>query len=232
MSRWLITIGWILGSAFLTRLIPFSSFFRNVDTMIHEFGHAAATLMLSGRVLSMELNPDHSGVTYSTVAASWNIIPIAMAGYVTSSLFSLLMFYLYSRRNHKLGLLLITSIALATLFLFVHQGFGVRWLTGFILLTGVICFLGQGIQKFYYLLLCFLTLEESVLGPVTIAVYAYLQPGEAGDASNLGMHTGIPGLVWALFFAVFALWCAKKALGFFFRRGRAGRTYEYETRHG
>jgi len=232
MSRWLITICWILGSAFLTRLIPFSSFFRNVDTMIHEFGHAAATLLLSGRVLSMELNPDHSGVTYSTITAPWNIVPIAMAGYVSSSLFSLLMFYLYSRRNQKLGLLLIMAIALTTLLLFVHQGFGVRWLTGFILLTGVICFLGQGIQTFYYLLLCFLMLEESVLGPVTIVAYAFLQPGEAGDATNLGRYTGIPGLVWALFFAVFALWCAKKALGFFFRRSRAGRTYEYESYQG
>ncbi len=70
-------------------------FFRNLDTMIHEFGHAMATLLLSGRVLRIDLNPDHSGVTYSTIPASstWGMAAVSLAGYVTAALVSLLLFF-------------------------------------------------------------------------------------------------------------------------------------------
>lgn len=69
MNKWLKTLLFLAGSALLTRFIPFSSLFRNLDTMFHEFGHALVTLLLSGSVLRIELYPDHSGVTYSAIAA-------------------------------------------------------------------------------------------------------------------------------------------------------------------
>lgn len=37
MSNWVKTILFLIGSALLTHWIP-SSFFRNLDTMVHEFG--------------------------------------------------------------------------------------------------------------------------------------------------------------------------------------------------
>jgi len=221
MSKWLMTVLFLAGSAFLTRLIPFSSFFRNLDTMIHEFGHAAATLLTSGRVLRIELNPDHSGVTYSTLASSWSVFPVALSGYVIASLFALLMFYLYHKRNYKMGLILITLIAIAMLALFVHRGFGVLWLTGFVALNAIVYFLGETATKYYFLALSFLTLEESVAGPLFLAVHAVASPEEAGDAANLARITSIPPLVWALVFSLFSLWCAKEALGLFLGRRRA-----------
>ena len=62
MSNWVKTILFLIGSAVLTHWIP-SSFFRNLDTMVHEFGHAVVTLALSGKVMYIELYSDHSGVT-------------------------------------------------------------------------------------------------------------------------------------------------------------------------
>jgi len=218
MSRWLITILFLLGSAFLTRLIPFSSFFRSLDTMIHEFGHALMTLLLSGRVLNMELYADHSGVTYSTMNHSWHVIPIALAGYMTASLFAMLLFYLHYKKNQKLGLTLVTFIALFTLLLFVRQGFGVIWLIGFIALNLIVLLLSGNVQKYYYLFLAFLTLEESVVGPAYLVLYAVTKPGSAGDATNLSDFTLLPALVWAIFFVLFALWCASHALRFFFKQ--------------
>jgi hypothetical protein len=229
MSKWLMTVLFLAGSAFLTRLIPFSSFFRNLDTMIHEFGHAAVTLLTSGRVLRIELNPDHSGVTYSTLSTTWSVFLVALSGYVIASLFSLLMFYLYHKRNYKLGLVLMTLIAIAMLALFVHRGFGVLWLTGFIALNAIVYFLGETATKYYYLALAFLTLEESVVGPLFLIVHAIASPGEAGDAANLARLTLVPPLVWALIFSLFSLWCAKEALGLFLGRRRLrarGRTPE------
>ena len=79
---------------------PFSSWFRILDTMIHELGHAAMTLLMSGRVLSIELNPDHSGVTYSMLASGgWSPIVVSLAGYTSASLFAILMFYGYAKKN-------------------------------------------------------------------------------------------------------------------------------------
>ena len=86
MNKWLKTILFLVASVFLTRFIPFSSLFRNLDTMIHEFGHALMTLLLSGKVLRIELYADHSGVTYSSMLTPGRSILVSLAGYVTASL--------------------------------------------------------------------------------------------------------------------------------------------------
>lgn len=100
MNKWLKALLFLAGAAFLTRLIPFSSWFRILDTMIHELGHAAMTLLMSGRVLSIELNPDHSGVTYSMLASGgWSPIVVSLAGYTSASLFAILMFYGYAKEK-------------------------------------------------------------------------------------------------------------------------------------
>jgi hypothetical protein len=48
----------MLITAFLTRFIPFSEFFRNVDTLVHELSHALVTLLLSGSVMFINLYAD------------------------------------------------------------------------------------------------------------------------------------------------------------------------------
>ncbi|WP_338130995.1 M50 family metallopeptidase [Cohnella rhizosphaerae] len=173
---------------------PVFFFFRNLDTMMHEFSHALAALLLSGRVLGIELHSDHSGVTYTMLASSWSSLPVSMSGYIGASLFSLLLFALYRRRAQRLGLALIVAVAATMLILFVHGGFGMAWLASFIALTGTMLFLGPKIRSFYYLLLAFLTLEESALGPITLALTALGSPSRAGDATNLANATGVPAI--------------------------------------
>lgn len=212
MSNWLKTILFLLGSAFLTRLIP-TSFFRNLDTMIHEFGHAVATLALSGKVMYIELFADHSGVTYSAVTSNWSLFPIALAGYTSASLFALFLFRSYAGERQRLGLQIITLIAAISLVLFVRNEFGMMWLIGFIVLNVLmLAFAPRWMRNFYYLLLAFLTLEESVFGPLSLIVYALHNPAQAGDATNLARLSGIPSLFWAIVFSLFALWCAKRAI--------------------
>ncbi|TBL69840.1 M50 family metallopeptidase [Paenibacillus thalictri] len=213
MSNWLKTILFLLGSAFLTHFIPFSSFFRNLDTMVHEFGHAVVTLALSGKVMYIELYGDHSGVTYSSVSSSWSLIPISLAGYMTASLFAVFLFHSYAKGKQRLGLQIMTLIALISLILFVRNQFGMLWLIGFIILNVlVLAFGAKWIRNFYYLLLSFLTLEESVFGALSLVLYASTNPAKAGDASNLSRMTGIPSIAWAVLFSLFALWCAKLAI--------------------
>ncbi len=221
MNKWLKTLLFLAGSALLTRLIPFSSLFRNLDTMFHEFGHALVTLLLSGSVLRIELYADHSGVTYSAIEAGGKAVLVSLAGYTLASLFSLLLFYLYNRGRYRWGLLLASGVALVMLVLYVRGGFGMLWLGGFILLNLVMLFVWPKAGKYYYLFLAFLTLEESVVGSLYLVSAAAFTPGRAGDAANLARLTPLPAIVWALLFFVFSLLCAKWALGFFFKEERS-----------
>lgn len=218
MSKWLLSILYLIVSLFLTRLIPFSAFFRNLDTMVHEFSHAVTTLLLSGSVLSVELHADHSGVTYFRLASSWSHLPIALSGYIGASLFALLLFYLQSAGKQKLGLWLMTGIALALLAFYVHSGFGFRWLIGFIALNALVLLQKKDwIRSVYYGLLAFLTLEESAMGPFTLVLNSLDGSRSAGDASSLERITGFPALLWSIVFLLFALACVGRSLQLFVR---------------
>ncbi|TDF97038.1 M50 family metallopeptidase [Paenibacillus piri] len=223
MSNWLKTVFFLIGSAFLTRLIPFSSFFRNLDTMIHEFGHAVVTLALSGQVMYIELFANHSGVTYSRVMNNWSQIPISLAGYMTASLFAVFLFKMRAKGKQRFGLQVITLLAIISLVLFVRNEFGIMWLVGFIALTIVmLALMPRWLSDFYYLLLAFLTLEESVLGPISLIIYSLENPAAAGDATNLSRITAIPAIGWSVLFTLFALWCAKSAIQAFLGGRRSG----------
>ena len=228
LNKWVKTILFLLGSVFLTRFIPFSSLFRNLDTMIHEFAHAMMTLFTSGRVLSIELNADHSGVTYSTMTSVWSAVFIGLAGYITASLTAVLLFYWMYKQWQKWGLMLLTTVALLMLIFFVHQGYGVIWLAGFIVLNVIMLYLPQMLRNMYFGLLAFLTLEESVMGPLFLVTQS-LMGKNAGDASNLAKWTHVPSILWALLFLVIALACTRIALHLLFRSWKEPRHREWNN---
>ena len=222
MGKWMRTILYLAGCAFLTRLLP-TEFFRNVDTMVHEFGHAVTVLLLSGRVMSISLYADHSGVTRSYLSSNGSFIPVSLAGYMTASLFAWLVFALYARRLYSAGLWIVTAVAAVSLALFVRNGFGMIWLAGFLGLTLLVLLLPYDkLRKYYFLFICFLSLEESVMGPLTLVLLA-LRSGSrgAGDAGLLAQITPLPAILWAAIFFLFALWCAKMAIDAF--SGRSSR---------
>ncbi|GAA3403297.1 M50 family metallopeptidase [Paenibacillus hodogayensis] len=225
MSRWVTTILFLVGSAILTHWIPFSSFFRNVDTMVHELGHAVVTLLLSGKVLYIQLYANHSGVTYSYIERGWKTIPLGLSGYMTASLFALFLFRMYAQSKLIVGYAAMTLLALVSLIFFVNNGFGVMWLIGFIVVNGIAMFVKiPFIHKYYYLLVAFICLEESVMGPITLGVMSITNPGQAGDAAGLARSTWIPAIVWSLLFLVVALWCAKHAIYAFIGKARSSRS--------
>ncbi|KZE81115.1 hypothetical protein AV654_01060 [Paenibacillus elgii] len=225
MGNLIKTVFFLILSAFLTHLIPFSDFFRNLDTMIHEFGHAIVTLALSGKVMYIELFANHSGVTYSQVTNRWSLLPIALAGYTTASLFALFMFRMRASEKHRLGLQVMTAIAIVALILFVRNEFGIFWLLGFIILnTIMLAFMPRWLSDLYYLLLAFLTLEESVFGPFSLILYAWNDPAKAGDATNLSLVTPIPAIGWAVLLTLFSLWCAVRALKLFLGGRKSSRS--------
>ncbi|BFH66138.1 hypothetical protein J27TS7_09840 [Paenibacillus dendritiformis] len=226
MKHWGKTVVFLVVAAVLTRVIPFSSFFRNVDTLVHEFGHAIVTLLVSGKVLYIHLFADHSGVTYSSAAAhSWRFILIALAGYTVSTMFAVLLFYGYARGKQQTGLTAILIVTAISLLFFVRNGYGVMWCIGFLLLTAAICFCPwPWLRQGYYLLVAFIALVESVLGPVFLLILAVQNPGQAGDAANLARLTPVPAALWALLFTAVALLGARECLRFFLHPKRSPRS--------
>jgi hypothetical protein len=220
------TVVFLVVAAVLTRVIPFSSFFRNVDTLVHEFGHAIVTLLVSGKVLYIHLFADHSGVTYSSAAAhSWRFILIALAGYIVSTVFAVLLFYGYARGKQQTGLMAILILTAISLLFFVRNGYGVMWCIGFLLLTAAICFCPwPWLRQGYYLLVAFIALVESVLSPVFLLILAVQNPGQAGDAANLARLTPVPAALWALLFTAVALLGARECLRLFLHPRKSPRS--------
>jgi len=224
MNNWLKTILLIIAAAVVTRFLPFSAYFRNVNTFIHELGHAVVTLLSSGHVVFIHLFADHSGVTYSSLPDSWRIIPVSLAGYIAASVFVLLLFRWYARGKQQLGLAVLTVLAAIGLMVFVRNEFGMVWCAGFIGLSAVALVVKwPQVRDAYYLFIGFICLVESVLTPLMLLVIAIREPQSAGDATNLEAVTGIPAIAWAIVFLLIALWCGKVAVSEMFPRGRRTR---------
>lgn len=221
MNRGLKTVLFLLGAWILTRLIPFSFFFRNVDTLIHEFGHALMTLLLSGKVQFIYLFADHSGVTQSIAHYKWQFILISLAGYTLSSIMAMLLFFLYAKKQHEIGLILLTIIALASVIFFIRNTYGVLWTLGFIALNVCVYFVPwPKVKTFYYLLLAFICLVDSVVSTLILMSLSILQPSAAGDVANLAYTTGVPALIWSILFLLIAFGCAKVSMDLFLRSKR------------
>ena len=107
----------------LTRFVPFSSFFRNVNTLVHELAHAIAALLLQG---SVDGNPslcEPKGVTLTRFQEGWMMIPSDLRAN-NASLFSLLLFVLYKQERREGGLSVIALISGLALVLFIRNGYG------------------------------------------------------------------------------------------------------------
>ncbi len=64
-------------------------------TYLHEFGHAFGALVTGGKVVSLQVNGDGSGVT-TTIGGSKTVI--LMGGYIGSAIFGNLLFYIGAKK--------------------------------------------------------------------------------------------------------------------------------------
>ncbi|PDO11371.1 MAG: hypothetical protein BLM47_02615 [Candidatus Reconcilbacillus cellulovorans] len=230
MGKWLLTIACLIGSAVLTRWLPFSPYFRNVNTLVHEFGHAVVTLLFRGEVHEIALFVDHSGVTRSTVGGVYGGVAVALAGYATASLFSVYLFWARRRGLERQALAAMLSVAVVCLTVFVRNPYGMLWTAGFSGLTALALAVGGWPARLYLLFVAFLSLEESVSSAATVWIVALTEPEKAGDAAILAERTGISAAWWGFGFTAFSLLCARSAVGHFFG-GWGGRKRQRHERN-
>src|SRR5437016_6094903 len=91
-----LAVSFVAGLVFWTAwpLWPF----RLLVVLMHESGHAAATLLTGGSVESIQVRPDEAGMTIGRIVPSiWRQIVVSSAGYVGSTVSGCMLLWVAAR---------------------------------------------------------------------------------------------------------------------------------------
>ena len=91
-----LAVSFVVGLVFWTTwpLWPF----RLLVVLMHESGHAAATLLLGGSVDRIQVKPNEAGLTLGRMAPSlWGQIVVSSAGYVGSTISGCVLLWIAAR---------------------------------------------------------------------------------------------------------------------------------------
>jgi hypothetical protein len=196
----------LITALLLTRIPVLGKYFRSVNTLVHEAGHAFVTLALSGEVVAVNLFADTSGTTVTKAKGKFAQALIALAGYPLSALTGWLCLFLLHAGYDLYILFILTSIALIIMILSLRNMYGLFWAGTFIVLNLLIVYYNNktAIYAFaaFYSVIIF---TDAVFSSVVLLVLAIKQPQKSGDATNLQKITKIPAAIWAILLLAFTL---------------------------
>jgi hypothetical protein len=182
------------------------NYVKVINTVVHESGHAIIALF-GGDVQRISLFSNTEGVTYSRQSTWVGSFFTSMAGYVFSSLFAFLSFWLIGKKYYRIFIGIIILLISLNLIFWVRNLYGIFWLVTFgaafvfLLLKG-----NQLVIQSCLLLIASILLVQSVSSAYDILLISFLSPQSAGDAGNLAKLTGfIPVQIWGTFFFAQAL---------------------------
>jgi len=196
----------LITSLLLTRIPVLGKYFRSVNTLVHEAGHAFTTLLLSGEVIAVNLFADTSGTTVTKAKGKLPQALIALAGYPVSALTGWLCLFLAHRGYYLYILFILTSIALIIMILSLRNAYGIFWAATFVVLNLLLIYFNN--KPLIYTLATFYSViifTDAIISSVVLFVLSIRQPKKAGDATNLQKITKLPSAVWALLLLVFTL---------------------------
>ncbi|MDT0303197.1 M50 family metallopeptidase [Streptomonospora wellingtoniae] len=176
---------------------------RNVVTIAHEGGHAVVALLSGRQLTGIRLHSDTSGVTVSRGKPRGpGMIMTVAAGYITPSIVGLLAILLLVS-NRITALLWMSVLVLAAMLLLIRNVYGVVSVVG----TGAVVFLvswftpAEVQAAFAYFFTWFLLLA-GVRPVIELQAQRRRQPSPESDADQLHRLTGLPGILWVVFFGV------------------------------
>ncbi|MBP2239710.1 hypothetical protein J2Z40_000263 [Cytobacillus eiseniae] len=196
----------IIIAIILTNIPILGSYFRVINTVIHESGHAFIALF-GGKVHEISLFMNTEGVTYTSHSSWFGGFFTGGAGYVFSSFMAFLSFWLISKKKYKLLITIYLFFIGFNLLFWVRNFYGVFWLITFG--AGFLFILFKGSSKIVQnllLLIASVLLVESIASSYIILYLSFIQPHAAGDATGLYRATHfIPAQVWGILFFVQAI---------------------------
>jgi hypothetical protein len=196
--------------AYIVTILPvIGKYFACLNTMFHEDGHAITAKIFGGRVESISLFSNTEGVA-STLHGSWvSRVITSYAGYTFSSFVAYICFYLIHIGKIHWLLYFFIGAAIFNLVFWVRNVFGVFWLLSFIALCGALLYYHHyTLNIFASFFLSAIILTQSVSTAAAIMYLSFVQPRNAGDASNLARSTFIPSWVWGSLFFVQSVYIA------------------------
>jgi len=197
---------WLLAGIAVVSLPIVGVYFRLLNTLMHEIGHAMMSLFMGGGVRKIELSSDTSGLATTTSKNWFSQVMITGAGYPFASMMAALSAYIFSTFGVNMFYLLIVSVTALSLLIWVRNVFGFLWVSTFFVIT-VFAFLNSETNwsYFYAMLVLVILLIESVRSSIVILRLSFKQKNEAGDARDLALLTKVPTLVWGILFFIQSL---------------------------
>ena len=170
--------------------------FRLFTTWVHECGHALMTVLLGGRVMSITIAPDGSGLTESMIPAGRVTAGlVASSGYLGAAIVGCLL--LAATRIEKRAHMILVGLGacmLVTLVVWMRNLFG----AAVVLAWGVtlIALARRGIGNVPRFLLSFLAIQVALNSVYDIRVLFQIDRGPS-DAATMARLFLLPAGVWA-----------------------------------
>jgi hypothetical protein len=175
-----------------------------LNTHLHELSHALVAQFTGAEVDEIRVNADGSGVT---PVRGGNMLFIASAGYLGSSVFGALMIY-FGRTEKTARLTLISLVALLCMSMVVWvrgdavgEVSGIGWI---VLLVGAALLLKRNGLVFFCQFLGLQQCLSSVQSMFELVKISSVMEVHS-DATILQTDTGIPAIVWAMTWSVLSL---------------------------
>lgn len=188
---------------FIGRLPVIGIYFRVLNTLMHEIGHAVMSLLMQGNVQKIELFSDAAGLA-TTGTRNWiSRVMITLAGYPFASIMAGVSIFVvagYGFHAYFIGLLVLLVISLL---LWIRNAFGIMWISVFIALTALaVANPNEGWIKVYGVAIVAILMVESIMSAFLILRLSCTEKQSSGDAWDLQKLTKIPAAVWGtVFFA-------------------------------
>ena len=173
--------------------------FKLLVVLMHESGHAAATLLVGGSVDSIRVSPDEGGLTMSRYVPSlFNQVVVSSAGYVGSTVSGCVLLWLAARtKQGRWPLVALAAWCAAVTILYVRDGFTLLFVGGCAFALGLLAKFGPALLR--RAVLTFLAAFS-----VCYALYdirddlLHLASRGQSDADALAKATYIPAIVWGV----------------------------------
>jgi hypothetical protein len=174
--------------------------FKLLVVLMHESGHAVATLLVGGSVDRISISPDEGGVTFSRYAPGMlREVIISSAGYVGSAVSGCVLLFTAARaKEARWPLIALAGWTAAVTVLWVRDGFTLLFVGGSTLALGLIARFGPPLLRRG--LLVFLAAFSVCYALYDIKDDLLHLSSWSGktDADALAHATLVPAIVWAV----------------------------------
>ncbi len=181
--------------------------FKLLVVLMHESGHAAATLLVGGSVESIRVSPDQGGLTVSLFPPSLlRQIVISSAGYVGSAVSACVLLYAAARsRQGRWPLVALAGWCALVAALYVRDGFTLVFTGACALALGLLARLGPGWLRRGVLTFLAAFSACYALYDIRDDLLHVRSWSGATDADALAHATLVPAIVWGVAWAALSL---------------------------